>query len=135
MSHDQRSHVRELEGRVFELESQVVAAKVVARRLWAALSVRVGFALDVLLEEYDSLLRRVVDVEFDAAQIVWERHRIVVVPCRVVIDPQEQHRDFFARYPNGEGRNVSRDQLLMMAGMDPSDAAPADPFNDAELPF
>lgn len=139
MSRDERSTVRTLQGRVHELENQVVVAKLWARRLWAALSARTGHSLqaflDATVDGFSGEHRRVLDVDIDAAEIVWERHRVTVVPCRVLIEAQERIQHFIVRYPSGESKNINRDQLLWMAGMDPSEAPEADPFSDAEVPF
>lgn len=114
--------------RIGELENQLVIAKIMARRCWTALTRRVGReAMDVLAEDLTADACRIVDVAFDAAQIIWERHRILVEPCRRVLDAPKPHLDmnwptqpeaYLAHLPGGETRNLSRAQLLMMAGMD-----------------
>lgn len=135
MSRDERSAIRTLQNRVHELEGQLVIAKVWARGLWKALSARTGFAVDTFLEavlDGPALEhRRILDVEVDAAEIIWRRHHVLVEPCRVIIDAQETIRHFVVRYPNGDTKNVNRDQLLWMAGIDPDPSPSADP----EVPF
>ena len=72
--------------------------------------------------------RRTIDTAFDASEIVWERHRILVEPCRRIMDaPSDavafdyptQPEMYLARMPGGEERTIDRAQLMMMAGQDP----------------
>lgn len=108
---------KDARARIAELEGQVIVAKIMARRFWAILSARVDLATRMLFaDELYPDARRVIDLAFDAAEIVWERHRITVVPARIILDDQPEA--YLARYPGGESRNISREQLLMMAGMD-----------------
>lgn len=119
---------RDAHCRATELENQLMVAKLMARHLWTVLAARIDQATAVLFADGVSAdARRVIDVAFDAAEIVWERHRILVEPCRRVLDQRvvgvlvpipAQAEMYLARYPGGEVRNVTRDQLLMMAGMD-----------------
>ncbi|WP_242095470.1 hypothetical protein [Sphingomonas sp. CROZ-RG-20F-R02-07] len=114
--------------RIEELENQLVIAKVLARRFWRALASRVDRASAVLFAEslsHEALT--VVDSAFDAAEIVWNRQRILVEPVRRLLDAPSARIDhnwpvqdeaYLARLPNGETRNLTRAQLLMMAGMD-----------------
>lgn len=119
---------RDARSRVADLENQVTLAKILARRFWRVLATRVDMATQVLfVHDLSPESRRVVDVAFDAAEIVWQNHRVVVEPCRRLLDPPSngmpwdwptQDEMFVARYPGGETKNISRDQLMMMAGMD-----------------
>ncbi|MEE8612248.1 MAG: hypothetical protein V3V60_15830 [Sphingomonas aquatilis] len=129
MSRDQRP-------RADVLEDQLIAAKFMARRLFQALAVRVDVALDVLFDGIGAGnrfvplhgdLQRAIDVAYDAAETVWERHRIRVTPVRRILDggpygsmnagpPQDE--GYIVTFPNGGTQNVTRAQLLMMAGMD-----------------
>ena len=113
-----------------ELENQLTLAKIMARRLWNALRARTGLEAETLFDR-DGL--RIADPAFDAAEIVWERQRILVVPCRTALDPggsdsmanawPTQGEMYLGTWPDGNTRNLTRDQVLMMAGMDPAEAA------------
>lgn len=113
-----------------ELENQVVILRIYARRLWDALRQRNA---EAALEVYFNANHegaRVIDPMYDAAERIYDQKRIFVVPCRTVLDysapfsmnagwaaPLEM---YLGRWPDGSTRNLTRDQVLMMAGMDPS---------------
>jgi hypothetical protein len=121
MSRDARAQIAELEG-------QITVAKIMARRFWRVLATSVDVAAQALfVDDLQDDARRVVDVAFDAAQIVWAKHRVLVQPCRRLLDQPcvwtawswpSQDEMYLATYPGGDVRNLSRGQLLMMAGMD-----------------
>ncbi len=117
--------------RLTELEDQLTISRVMARRLWLTLRRRLdGDAVRALLDVEEALSeegRRTIDAAFDAARLLWERKRILVEPCRVILEPKpfaswgagpDQGEMYVATLPDGSSQNVSRDQLLMMAGMD-----------------
>ncbi|WP_198356016.1 hypothetical protein [Sphingomonas sp. TX0522] len=118
-------------GRIAALESQISIARVMARRLWLTLRRRAdGDGIRALLDVEDALTddgRRTIDAAFDAACLLWDRKRILVEPCRVILDPgtldrwhgaPTQGEMYVATLTDGSTQTVSRDQLLMMAGMD-----------------
>jgi hypothetical protein len=116
----QRERQRE-DPRIRDLEWKLINAEGFARKLWAALKARRGEEWDAfdVAGFFGSDGARVVDAAFEAAEKVWEKSRISIYPCSRILDGQEEGRDFIAVLPDGELRNLSRQQLLMMAGMDP----------------
>ena len=126
--------------RAEQLEGELIVMKLFARRLWQTLATRAGPAM---LATFESGLaehhQRVVDVAYDAAETVWERHKILVEPCRRVFGYDvagvqtgggfpgypDQGEMYLAKYPGGDERTVTRAQLLMMAGFDPEERAEA----------
>lgn len=118
-------------GRIADLESQLAIARVMARRLWLTLRRRAdGDGIRALLDVEEALTddgRRTIDAAFDAARLLWERKRILVEPCRVILDPAtldtwhggpKQGEMYVATLSDGSTQTVTRDQVLMMAGMD-----------------
>lgn len=111
-----------------ELEMRLAGAKVMARRLWAALKARTGLEAEALFAE-DAL--SIVDKAYDAAETLWDRHRVSIQPCRQVADsPPVPYADgvwaaqpemYLGVWPDGSTRNVTREQLLMMGGRDPDE--------------
>ncbi len=123
------------------LEDRVIQLRVMARRLWAALKARTGWEAEALFGHGEEL--RAADKAFDAAETIWERHHVTITPCRTILDPggrtgmadawPTQHEMYFGLWPDGSTRNVTRKQLLMMAGMD-EDEEPAAPAGQ-EMPW
>ena len=115
--------------RVEELEDQLIMTRVMARRLWNALRARTGLEAEAI---FTAESMRIADPVFDAAETVWERQRIHIQPCRTVLDPggqagmsdawPVQGDMYLATWPDGNTRNLTRDQVLMMGGVDPCSA-------------
>lgn len=123
---------------VERLDDQVIRLRIMARRLWNALRARSGLEAEALFNDEEL---RVADIAFDAAETVWESQRISVVPCRTALDPAgamsplngwpTQREMYLGRWPDGSTRNLTREQLLMMAGMDTSEPVAI----EEEMPF
>lgn len=127
--------------KVEELEDQVIRLRVLARRLWRTLSARTGLEAEALFD-HDHDAMRVADPVYDAAETVWDRQRILIVPCRVILDPggrasllngwPTQDEMYLVRWPDGSTRNLTRAQVLMMGGQDPDEGSPPP---EREMPF
>lgn len=118
-----------------ELENQLAITRVMARRLWDTLRQRNAEAawaayVGAKLNREDEELR-VMDVVFEAAERIFDSKRIAILPCRTILDPggaptefsglawPAQSEMYLGRWPDGTERNLTRDQVMMMAGMDP----------------
>ena len=117
---------------------QVTPLRALARALWLALREHNrGAPLAVFLDAKDSDPSPGPDV-YRAIEAVFIRHHVLIVPCRVILDPvtspnawPTQSEAYLGRWPDGSTRNLSRDQVLMMAGMDiGADDTPTD-----DVPF
>ena len=108
------------------IEGREISARIMARRFWRALSARKGWEAEAL---FTHEILRIVDPAFDAAMTVWERHRVHVEPCRRGFDetfygwlPSDgayRPDAYLGIWPDGSKRNLTRDQLMMMGGLDP----------------
>lgn len=119
---------------VERLEDEVIRLKLLARRLWDVLRKRTGGEIDALFGDLDLSERRAVDRVFDAVETVWEKHKVLIEPCRLVLDSggdlgwgspawPTQGECYLGRWPDGSTRNLTRDQVLMMGGQDPVPSA------------
>lgn len=102
------------------LEYDLVAAQGLARKLWNALKARKGLEWDAfdVAAFFGADGARAVDIVFEAAQQIWAAHHVFIEPCSRILDGQIEGRDFIGLWPDGSFRNLSRAQVLMMAGMD-----------------
>ncbi len=101
------------------VEEELMLTREMARRLFALLSVRHPSLLDQIVSEWETDARATVDREFEAALILFERHRIDVVPARKILWDQDQKPcQFIITRPSGETEIVLSDKLLMMAGLE-----------------
>lgn len=127
--------------RAAALEDEVIRLRVLARRLWHALHARTGLEAEALFDGEDL---RIANRALDAALTVWDRQRITIVPIRTILDPggalaashswPTQGEGYLGRWPDGSTRNLTRAQLLMMAGFDPDEGSSDEP-PDPEVPF
>lgn len=109
-----------------ELENELAIARIFARKLWQALHARSGLEIEHFELPYEAT--RMADPAYDAAEIIWKRHRIVIEPCRRILDRKtygfssnnapDQAEMYIGAWPDGDRRNLTRAQVLMMAGMD-----------------
>lgn len=94
-----------------------------AQRLWRTLKARTGWEAEALFDDPEVL--RIVDPFFDAVDAIWRAHRVLVEPCRQILDPNPvtlapvQGEMYLGVWPDGSKRNLTRDQVLMMGGQEP----------------
>lgn len=120
------------QSRCEELENRLIRTQVMARRLWNSLRARTGLEATAL---FDGDELRAADPAFDAAETIWDRERILIAPCRTVLDPggaaspyvgwPTQGEMYVGTWPDGSTRNLTRAQVLMMGGQDPDRPATA----------
>ncbi|RHW17210.1 hypothetical protein D1610_11720 [Sphingomonas gilva] len=106
------------EKRALRAEDQLVGAKVLARKMWRTLKARTGWEAEAM---FKLQALKLLDATYDAAEAVWEQHRIYVEPCRRILTDQGEM--YLGHWPDGTTRNLTRAQLLMMGGQPMEEAA------------
>lgn len=98
-----------------QLEHRLNVAHAIAQSLWRQLAS--GRRRELYDQDLDVFALAAVDPAIEAMLRLGERQHIHVEPCRAVLDSQRWGEEFLLVLPSGEKRNVSRDMLLMMAGL------------------
>lgn len=92
-------------------QPDAIVGKQLARRLWAALKAREGDYLATFLS-HDAM--EILDPTYQAAAVLFGRG-IYVEPCRRLLPAQPVV--YLASWPDGSSRNLSKADLLNLAGI------------------